>query len=58
MAYDHGFNFEDSCDGGHFSAATPLQYFSTCQHVAVIPGFHFFILVNVDRLCSIATQEQ
>jgi len=58
MANDHGFNFEDSCDGGHFYAATTLQYFCTCRYVAVIPGFHFFILVGVDRLCSIAAQEQ
>jgi hypothetical protein len=41
MANDHGFNFEDSCDGGHFYAATPLQYVSIYRYVAVIPGFYF-----------------
>lgn len=58
MANDHGFNFEDGCVGGHFYAVTPHQYYSTCWYVAVIPGFHFFILINVDRLYGIATQEQ
>jgi hypothetical protein len=58
MANGHGFSFEDCCVGGHFYAVTPLQYFSTCRYVAVIHGFRFFILINVDRLYGIATQEQ
>jgi hypothetical protein len=58
MANDYGFSFEDSCEGGHFYALFPLHYFSTCRYVAVVPGFHFFILASFDRLYSIATQGQ